>query len=237
MDPSLIIFLILTSLVIVITLIILFIISLDSDLTLYFAEKFGKSISGLKGKVVWITGASSGIGESLTYLLAKNGCKLIISATTKDRLDNVRLNCISEGVPEKDILALVFDMKDFKVHSEMVEKAIKTFGRIDVLVNNAGRSQRASFNEIDVSVDEELYKINTLGPVNLTRLVLKHWEQTDSAGAIAVVTSVAGKLGAPFSASYTASKHALHVQLNREFWKMLILDKLVKLLDGNIQRK
>lgn len=80
-----------------------------------------------------------------------------------------------------------------------------------MLVNNAGRSQRASFNEIDVSVDEELYKINTLGPVNLTRLVLKHWEQTDSAGAIAVVTSVAGKLGAPFSASYTASKHALHV--------------------------
>ena len=111
------------------------------------------SKGNLKGKVVWITGGSSGIGESLAYLLARTGSKLIISGTNKERLDNVRRNCIAEGlhpvsfintcqskilikltcllgISEDNILALNFDMKDFEVHPIMFKKIIDQFGKV-----------------------------------------------------------------------------------------------------------
>nr|XP_042911770.1 dehydrogenase/reductase SDR family member 7 isoform X2 [Parasteatoda tepidariorum] len=113
------------------------------------------------------------------------------------------------GLKEEDILVLPFNMADYKVHEECVQKVVQKFQKIDILVNNAGRSQRAKFEEIDVQVDKDLFEINVFGTLNLTRKVLPHFI-ANGGGQFAVTSSCVGKMGAAFSASYTASKHALH---------------------------
>ena len=83
---------------------------------------------------------------------------------------------------------------------------------MDVLVNNAGRSQRATWMDIDIQVDRDLFDSNVFGLLNLSRVVVPHFVSKKK-GHIAVTSSIAGKIGAPMSASYNASKHALHVKL------------------------
>lgn len=184
---------------------------LDCDLQLLLSEKFGHSISELKGKVVWITGASSGIGEALAYLLASNGVKLVISGTNKSRLEEVRKQCILCGqLEENDVLVLGFDIKNFSEHQKQLNSVISHFKKIDILVSNAGKSQRAAFEDIDIEVDKELFDINLFGLINLTRIVLRYFLQNQIKGQFVVTSSTAGKLGVANSASYTGSKHALH---------------------------
>lgn len=190
----------------------LFFSKMDCDMSLWFYSKFGKSPSVLKDKVVWITGSSSGIGESLAYLLAGVGCKLILCGTRNERLQAVKRQChaLNSSLQDKDVLALQFDMKDIDSMPGIVDNVLKQFGRIDILVNNAGRTQRASFEETDLAVDREMFEVNVFGLVRLTRIIVKHWYETNFPGQIAVTSSVAGKVGAAYSCVYTASKHALH---------------------------
>lgn len=185
---------------------------MDCDLTLWLLTKVGRSPRSLKGKVVWITGSSSGIGEGLAYFLAGVGCKLIICGTRAERLERVKEHChsLNPALEDKDILALQFDMKEVDKMPSLVEKVLQTFGKIDILVNNAGRSQRALFEGIDMDVDREMFEVNVFGLIRLTREVVKHWYSTNFPGQIAVTSSIAGKVGAPYSSTYTASKHALH---------------------------
>lgn len=138
----------------------------------------------LSGKVIWITGASSGIGESLAYRAALSGAKLVLSGTNDQALHAVRNKCLSlmsEGKPSR-VLILVFNMKDLSCHASQVAQVIQHFGRIDILVNNAGRSQRAMFHEVDIGVDQEMFQINVIGLINLSRLVLQHWYKSRSKG-------------------------------------------------------
>ncbi|CAG5136393.1 unnamed protein product [Candidula unifasciata] len=184
----------------------------DGDLQLMFKTKFGKPPDSLAGKVVWITGASSGIGEHIAYCLAKAGCRLVLSARRTEELERVKQKClqISAGkLSEDDILVLPLDVVAYDTHKPAVQKVLETFNKIDILVNNAGRGQRALWLDVDLSVDRELFEINVLGPVSLTQEVLPHMIQRKQ-GHVVVVSSVAGKLGAATFRSYVGSKHAIH---------------------------
>lgn len=168
-------------------------------------------IGSLNGKVVWISGASSGIGEQLAYDLSKVGAKLILSGHL-DTLYTVAEKCLkySKGkLSSQDILVIPpFDIRETSKHEDVVKDAIKHFGRIDIMINNVGRSQRAKFTEIDISQDKEIFDINVFGQINLTRTVMRHFLERKS-GHFVITSSVAGKFGAPYSATYTGSKYAL----------------------------
>ncbi|GFR69033.1 dehydrogenase/reductase SDR family member [Elysia marginata] len=183
----------------------------DADVPLILRSKFGKQPASLCGKVVWVTGASSGIGEAIAYCLADAGCRLVLSARREDELNRVKKTCLASAkckLQEDDIMVLPLDVTDFDSHEKKVQVVLEYFNTVDILINNAGKSQRASWNEVELSVDKEMFEINTLGPVSLTHALLPHMIGRKQ-GQIAVVSSLAGKTGAPLSRSYTGCKHAV----------------------------
>lgn len=172
----------------------------------------------MKGKVIWITGASSGIGEALTYALASSGNRLILSARRKDELERVKGNCRVEQ--QADISLLPLDLTEPETLALSTEAAIQVFGHIDVLINNGGISQRSLVLETEMSVVRRLMEVNYFGSVALTNYLLPHFVSRKS-GHIAVVSSVTGIFGTPYRSAYAASKHALHGyfdSLRAELW-------------------
>lgn len=153
----------------------LFFSGMDCDMTLWFYSRFGRSPKCLAGKVVWITGSSSGIGESLAYLLSTAGCKLVLCGTRSDRLQSVRQKCheLNKDLHDGDILILQFNMKETERMPQLVNQVIDHFGRLDILVNNAGRTQRALFERTDLDVDRDLFEVNVFGLIHLTRAVVR----------------------------------------------------------------
>ncbi|KAI2657910.1 dehydrogenase reductase SDR family member 7 [Labeo rohita] len=182
----------------------------DADLTLLWAARFGnKPESKLRGKVVWITGASSGIGEELSYQLAALGARLVLSARRENELERVKRTCLERSsLKDGDILVLPLDLSDRASHQEKTAAALKHFGDIDVLINNGGRTQRSLCVEADVDVYQALMELNYLGTVSVTKQVLPHMIRRGS-GIIATVSSVAGFVGVPLATGYAASKHAV----------------------------
>ncbi|XP_041668907.1 dehydrogenase/reductase SDR family member 7 isoform X2 [Cheilinus undulatus] len=163
----------------------------------------------LKGQVVWVTGASSGIGEELAYQLAQCGSRLILSARREDELQRVKRQCLGRSdLQDEDILVLPLDLLDRTSHEEKTKTVIQHFGRIDVLINNGGRSQRSLCTETSVDVYQALMELNFLGTVSITKQVLPYMTQQGS-GIIVTVSSIVGIAGAPLSTGYSASKHAL----------------------------
>lgn len=183
----------------------------DADVALILKSKLGKQPASLVGKVVWVTGASSGIGEAITYCLAEAGCKLVLSARREDELQRVKKACLASTkckVQEDDIMVLPLDVTDFDSHKKKVQEVLEYFNKVDILINNAGKSQRAHWTEVELSVDKEMFEVNTLGPVSLTQALLPHMIERKQ-GQIAVISSLSGKFGAPLSRSYTGCKHAV----------------------------
>jgi len=158
-----------------------------------------------KDKVVWITGASSGIGEHLAYALAEQGAKLILSSRNEKELQRVKNNCHKDS----DILIMPLDVVDFDAIPAAVESAVSHFGKIDMLINNAGISQRALAQDTKLEVDQKIMTVNYFGKVGMTKSVLPVM-QKQGFGQIVVISSVMGKLGVPYRSAYAASKHALH---------------------------
>ncbi|KAI1895361.1 hypothetical protein AGOR_G00105500 [Albula goreensis] len=182
----------------------------DADFTLLWAAAVGnKPEKNLCGKVVWITGASSGIGEELAYQLASLGARLILSARREDELKRVKNCCLSHSILEEgDILVLPLDLLERGSHEAKMKIAIEYFGNIDILINNGGRSQRSLFLETSIEVYQALMDLNFLGTVSLTKQVLPHMTQRGT-GSVVTISSVVGLVGAPLSTGYSASKHAL----------------------------
>ncbi|HMO38368.1 MAG TPA: SDR family oxidoreductase [Saprospiraceae bacterium] len=160
---------------------------------------------GFKDKVIWITGASSGIGEHLTYALADEGARLILSSRNEKELQRVKDNCQNDC----NILILPLDITDFEAMQPAVHKAVEAFGKIDLLINNAGLSQRSLIKETMLAVDRRIMEVNYLGTVAMTKAVLPVM-LAQGHGHIAVVSSVMGIIGVPWRSAYAASKHALH---------------------------
>lgn len=159
-----------------------------------------------ENKVIWITGASSGIGEATAYQFAKEGAKLILSARREDELLRVKQNT---GLASNEVFILPIDVEKIDEIPQKAKQAIEHFGKIDVLFNNAGISQRGSVLETDMAVYEKIMNLNFFGVVALTKAVLPFMQQKKS-GSIAVTSSISGKLATPMRSGYCASKHALH---------------------------
>lgn len=157
-------------------------------------------------KIIWITGASSGIGEALAYELAQQQAILILSSRTESSLQKVQQKCLEWT---KKVAIQILDLEQYHDLSIVVNKVIQQFGKIDVLVNNGGISQRSFALDTLIEVDERLMKINYLGTVALTKAVLPHM-LAQGGGQIVSVTSLTGVFGTPYRSSYAASKHALH---------------------------
>ncbi|PWJ58294.1 NADP-dependent 3-hydroxy acid dehydrogenase YdfG [Dyadobacter jejuensis] len=157
-------------------------------------------------KIVWITGASSGIGEALTLAFAQEGAKLVISARRIEELERVKNK---SKLPDDRILVLPLDVTDFEQAQPAVDKIIQKFGRIDLMVHNAGVSQRSYINETDFTVYKRLMDVNFFSTVALTKAVLPHM-MAQKEGHFIVMSSVAGKIGTIMRSGYNASKHALH---------------------------
>lgn len=102
------------------------------------------------------------------------------------------------------------DVTDFDSHKKHFQQAVNHFGRVDILLNNAGRSQRAMWETTELAVDKQMFNLNVFGVVNLSRVAVEYFNKIGS-GHVAVVTSLAGVIGVPYSGSYTGSKHAVHV--------------------------
>ncbi|MCP9493609.1 MAG: SDR family oxidoreductase [Pyrinomonadaceae bacterium MAG19_C2-C3] len=169
-----------------------------------------------KDKIVWVTGASSGIGEALVYAFHREGARVILSARRADELARVRANCEDDGH-----LILPLDLTDFDGLPEKVEQVLECFGRVDILVHNGGVSQRALAKDTKFEVDQALININYLGAVRLTKAVLPSMLERRN-GHFVVITSIVGHVGTPLRSAYAASKHALHGffnSLRAEVWR------------------
>ncbi|XP_070577039.1 dehydrogenase/reductase SDR family member 7-like isoform X2 [Ptychodera flava] len=163
----------------------------------------------LKGKVIWITGASSGIGEELAYQLSGIGSKLVLSARRKSELERVQSTCLQRGVTEdEDIMILPLDLSVFDSHSSAAQKVLSKFGKIDILVNNAGRSQRSYALDTSLEVDIECIKLNVIGTVSLTKAVLPDMVKRKS-GHIVIISSALGIMPVALQTAYSAAKFAL----------------------------
>lgn len=159
-----------------------------------------------QNKVVWITGASSGIGEALAYELARQQAITILSSNQPKELERVKKHYDKFGgegyIQYLDITAMD---KMESITKSLIEK----FGRIDVLINNAGISQRALAMETPLAVDRKIMEIDYFGTIALTKTVLPYMIKEKS-GYIAVTSSISGKFGFPLRSAYAAAKHALH---------------------------
>jgi short-subunit dehydrogenase len=161
-------------------------------------------VKRFKGKVVWITGASSGIGEALACKMAGEGAILVLSARRENELKRVEQNCKAAQT-----LILPFDLSDTSNAKDLAEQVIQKFGRIDILVNNGGISQRSTAAETPIEVDRKIMEVNFFATVSLTKAVLPYMLK-QNAGHIVVISSVAGKFGFYLRSAYSASKHALY---------------------------
>ena len=156
-------------------------------------------------RIVWITGASSGIGAALAIELSRKGAILVLSARREELLREVMSECAN---PERHMV-LPLDVTDTDSHEDAFHKVMDRFGRVDVLVNNAGIGQRGTVLRSNLEVERHIMDVNFFGAVSITRQVLPHMAQRNE-GLIVVMSSVMGKLSTPGHATYAASKHALH---------------------------
>lgn len=153
-------------------------------------------------RVVWITGASSGIGEALARALLQQGAWVVLSGRRADALQ-----AVAADAPQRS-LVLPFESTDYAALAGLVEQAWAWQGRIDCLINNAGISQRSLALDTQFEVYRQLMEVDYLAPVALTQALLPHMVARGS-GQLAVVSSVAGKVGAPLRTGYCGAKHAV----------------------------
>jgi dehydrogenase/reductase SDR family member 7B len=168
-------------------------------------------------KTIWITGASSGIGEALTYEFSKLGAKIIISARRIEELERVKSNCLK---PE-NINIQPLDLTEHAEIKEISKRVLNENGFVDILINNGGISQRSLTKNTPLEIDKKIMDINYFGTICLTKEILPSMIEKKQ-GHIVTLSSLTGKFGAPLRSAYAASKHALHGffdTLRSEIWR------------------
>ena len=159
-------------------------------------------MTDLTGKVIWITGASSGIGEALARSASSDSTKLILSGRRVDALQSLADELSAET------LVLPFEVTDYSTLADIVDQAWAWQGRVDVLVNNAGISQRCLAIDAKPEIYTELINIDLIAPIWLTQLQLSRMADAGG-GHIVAISSVAGRIGAPLRTAYSAAKFGL----------------------------
>ncbi len=163
-------------------------------------------MNNFKDKIVWITGASSGIGEALAKAFAAEGAKLVLSARRKEELERVKKEC---GLNDANCLIVPLDLSDTSGVDTLTQTVLAKFSGIDVLVNNGGISQRSLAKDTPLEIDRKIMEVNFFGQIAITKSVL-HVMLKQKHGHIVVMSSIAGKFGFWFRTAYSSSKHALH---------------------------
>lgn len=163
----------------------------------------------LQDQVVWITGASSGLGQALAFEFANRGAQVVLTARRLDALESVR-----ESLPEPQRhLSVKADITQEAEVQSAYEEVLKVKGRIDWLINNAGLSQRALISETTMQTERAIMEVDYFSQVFFTKTVLPTFRQQKS-GRIAFISSVAGLLGTQYRATYSAAKGAIHMWAN-----------------------
>lgn len=156
----------------------------------------------MRDKVVVITGASSGIGKALAEKYAKEGFKLVLAARRLERLE-----ALKERLSNVEVLPVQTDVTSEEDCKQLVEKAVAHFGKIDILINNAGISMRASIEDLDTEVLRQVMDVNYWGTVYCTKHALPHIIKQK--GSVVGVISTGGYIGLPGRTGYSASKFAV----------------------------
>lgn len=160
----------------------------------------------INNKTVWITGASSGIGEACAYLFAKEKANLILTATRSDKLQEVQSKCLYMGA---QCVIFTYDLSDLENIDKLTDRALAAFGKIDTVFLNAGISQRSKTLDTSFKVDEKIMNINFFAPVKIAKRLMPEMIK-NGGGTIAVTSSISGKFGFPLRSAYASSKFALY---------------------------
>jgi short-subunit dehydrogenase len=164
-----------------------------------------KHTGHFKERVVWITGASSGIGEALAYKLDSSGANLVLSSNEPERLEEVRDKCTNKA----SHMVVPLDLSEWDALASKAEAVLRRFSHVDILVNNGGISHRSMAKDTVLEVDKRVMDIDYFGHIALTKAVLPSMLERKS-GHIVVTTSLAGLIPVPYRTAYCAAKHALH---------------------------
>jgi len=159
----------------------------------------------LAGKVVWITGASGGIGEALALAASRRGARIVLTARRAGELERVKGLCANPA----QAAVLPLDLLKLADPAAALREAEKFFGPVDVLVNNAGISQRSTVVDTSLDVYRQIFELDFFATVALTKAVLPGMVRRRS-GHVVVVSSVVGYISSPLRSGYAAAKHALH---------------------------
>ncbi len=160
----------------------------------------------LGNRTIWITGASSGVGEGMAKVFHREGAELIISARRRAELERVQRECTGGA---GGVHVVPFDVTDAEARKAAAREVLERHPRLDVLVNNAGIGQRSALKDTSLAVERRIMEVDFFAPVALTKLVLPRMIAQRS-GHIVVTSSVAGKHAVPHHSAYCAAKHALH---------------------------
>jgi short-subunit dehydrogenase len=156
-------------------------------------------------KTFVITGASAGIGQALAIQLAQQGANLVLAARNQAALETTAEACMKAG---GKAIAVPTDVSNSEACHNLIESAVKTFGAIAGLINNAGISMWARFDQVtDLSIFEQIMQVNYLGAVYCTHYALPYLKE--SQGLLVAISSLCGKTGIPTRSGYVASKHAM----------------------------
>lgn len=161
----------------------------------------------IEGKVSWITGASSGIGAALAAELFDRGATVILSARSAVKLEEIKARFDEKALGR--CIVIPFDITNKSSVQEAIDQVKHLAGRVDILINNAGVSQRSYALNTSLEVDRELFEVNFFGAVAVTKGIAPLMV-TQGSGHIVVISSMAGKYGFRMRSAYSASKHALH---------------------------
>jgi short-subunit dehydrogenase len=161
-------------------------------------------IRSIAGKVAWVTGATSGIGEATAYTLAAEGAKVILTARRTEELRKVQSACVRAN----EHLSVPLDLLQPDTFEPAVQGVFNRFGQVDLLIHCAGISQRGSAVDTELQVFQHVMALNFFGPVALTKLILPSMIARRS-GHVVAISSLLGKFGAAERAAYSASKHAI----------------------------
>ena len=156
----------------------------------------------VKNKIIWITGATSGIGEELAVQLSEQGAKLVLSARRENELNRVKERCKGEA------LIVLLDLNKSQEFNQKVSDVLAHYKKIDILINNGGISQRSLASETSLDLDRKIMEVNYFGNIALTKAVLPIMKKQGE-GYFVTISSLSGKFGFFLRSAYAASKHAL----------------------------